>query len=207
MADAGMDQSALARAAGCTAGAVNQIVAGNVERSRFLPEIASALHVSLRWLRGENVPRDIEVVPAQPQAADVELDLVPIAMIDLEYGMGGSFTDVPVEVEVQHFPRMWIETITHSPPELLTFARGRGDSMSPTINHGDLVLIDRSQRVVEEQDAFWALTVGEIGMIKRLRIRRGVVQIHSDNERVEPDEADVGEVNIVGRIVFIGRRV
>lgn len=67
MEDAGMDQSALARAAGCTPGAINQIAMGNVRRSRYLPEIADTLRVSLRWLRGEDVPRDPTTpIPPRP---------------------------------------------------------------------------------------------------------------------------------------------
>lgn len=53
-----MDQSALARAAGCTPGAINQIVRGNVHRSKFLPDIADALGVSLQWLKGQPVKRE-----------------------------------------------------------------------------------------------------------------------------------------------------
>ena len=38
-----MDQKELADAAGCTQGAISQILVGKTQRSRFLPEIAAAL--------------------------------------------------------------------------------------------------------------------------------------------------------------------
>lgn len=140
------------------------------------------------------------------QRAD-DLDLVEVHEIDLAYGLGGTFSDLPVETQVLHFPRTWLETITKTPPSQLTFAHGRGDSMMPTMMDGDIVLIDRSQRTVREQDAIWAFTVGDIAMIKRLRIRSETVHILSDNDRVPPDEAHPEEVNVVGRVVFIGRRI
>ena len=67
MQEAGFGQSELARAAGCTPGAINQILQGNVRRSRFLPEIAEALGVSLRWLNGQNVPDRLSA-PSPPAA-------------------------------------------------------------------------------------------------------------------------------------------
>lgn len=135
------------------------------------------------------------------------LDLVPVAEIDLAYGLGGEFADGPVLVEHLHFPRLWLKSITSTAPEMLTFARGRGDSMQPTLQDGDIVLIDRSLRSIHEQDGLWALTIGDIAMIKRLRIRGEEVTLLSDNDRVPDDRAHCDEVNIVGRIVFIGRRI
>lgn len=142
-----------------------------------------------------------------PPIAEDGLDLVKVDEIDLAYGLGGTFSDVPVETQSLHFPRTWLESITKTPPALLTFARGRGDSMMPTLMDNDIVLIDRSQRTVREQDAVWALTVGDIAMIKRLRVRGERVSILSDNDRVPPGEAHPDEINIVGRVVFIGRRL
>jgi phage repressor protein C with HTH and peptisase S24 domain len=207
MAEGDWDQSSLARAAGCTPGAINQIVAGLSKRSRFLPEIAAALGVSLRWLMGEEVPRDVDTVPPSKELAPSDFGVVAIASIDLAYGMGGMFTDLPIEEQVMHFPRIWVESITHAPPELLTWVRPRGESMAPTINDSDLVLFDRSERTIREQDAIWVFTIGDVGSIKRLRLRGNKVTILSDNERVPPDEADANEINLIGRVVFIGKRV
>lgn len=135
-----------------------------------------------------------------------DVDLVSIPMIDLAYGMGATYTDGHVEVDVLNFPKVWVETITYSPPELLTWARGRGDSMAPTIHDGDLVLLDRSQRRVTEQDALWAYTIGDMGAIKRLRLKGDRMVILSDNPNVPPDEEPIDTVNIVARVVFIGKR-
>ncbi|AJP74602.1 hypothetical protein TS85_17090 [Sphingomonas hengshuiensis] len=128
--------------------------------------------------------------------------------IDLAYGMGGTYSDSEhVQAEVLHFPRPWLERITRTPPSQLTFARGRGDSMVPTLMDGDIILIDRSQRTIHEQDAIWALNVGHIAMIKRIRIMRDTITILSDNDRVPDAVASEDEVNIVGRVIFIGRKL
>lgn len=134
-------------------------------------------------------------------------DVVEVEEIDLAYGLGGTFADGLVEVTRHRFPREFIQSITSAPAQMLTIARGRGDSMMPTLMDGDMVLIDRSQRTVREQDAIWAFTIGDIAMIKRIRVRGEKVSILSDNERVPSDEAHHEEVQVVGRVIFIGRNV
>lgn len=134
-----------------------------------------------------------------------DLDLVGIEQIDLAYGMGATFTDGPVRVDTRYFPRSWVETITSSPAELLFWGQGRGDSMVPTIHDRDMILFDRSQRRVVEQDAIWAFTLGDLGAVKRLRVRGDRVTILSDNPSVPADEATVDEINIVARVIFVGR--
>lgn len=135
------------------------------------------------------------------------LDLVPVNEIDMAYGLGGTYSDVEVQAHARYFPREWLEQITRTAPVHLAWTRGRGDSMGPTINDGDLILFDLSQKQVKEQDAIWALTIGDIAMIKRLRMKGERVLILSDNDRISPDDVHYGEVNIVGRVVFIGRRI
>lgn len=240
MLDRGVEQAQLAAAVRCTQGAISHILTGETLKSRFLPEIAEYLSVSLPWLRGDTddvadsrlqetklsddersrlalinkaTPDQVKAIAGFISGNDIDTDiaaeqmeLVSIQSIDLAYGMGISFTDIPIEISVLHFPKVWIESITSSPPSLLTWGRGRGDSMMPTINDYDLVLLDRSQTTIREQDAIWAFTEGDTGSIKRLRLRNDRVTILSDNPSVPPDEVHVSEIRIVGRVIFIGRR-
>lgn len=142
----------------------------------------------------------------EPMAAADEFEMVGIQHIDQAYGLGATFTDSHITVEVLQFPKVWVDSITTTPPVFLTWTRGDGDSMEPTIHDGDLVLLDRSRRKVEERDAMWAFTVGDIGSIKRLRVKGDRYQILSDNPSVDPDEEPIDFVNIVGRVIFVGKR-
>ena len=187
--------ASLGRETGIPTRTLSDYSRGKLPRADKAVAIAKALNRSVEWLFGE------------VERGDGPADLVAIHEIDLAYGLGGAYADGEVESSVLHFPRAWLETITRTPPTMLTFARGRGDSMQPTILDGDIVLLDRSMNRVFEQDAIWALTVGEIAMIKRLRMRGGRVHMLSDNDRIPPDDADVEDVNIVGRVIFIGRRI
>ncbi len=154
-------------------------------------------------------PKRTSIAPITTPVATVpehDFDMVEIQQIDLAYGMGGMFTDVPIEIDVLKFPKIWVETITYSPPTMLTWAKGRGDSMTPTIHDGDVILLDRSQTRVTEQDAIWAFTVGDVGSIKRLRIKGDRFVILSDNPSVPDDEELQDLVRIVGRVIFVGAK-
>lgn len=77
---AGWSQGKLARTIGVTQGAISQILLGKTLRSKFLPEIADVLGVSLRWLAGDDVDRDprAPVVPrAQPA---IQVVMMGVAM-------------------------------------------------------------------------------------------------------------------------------
>lgn len=66
MDDAGVDQPELARRVNCTQGAISQILLGNTLRSKFLPDIADALGVDLKWLRGVS-PEKGKASPKKPE--------------------------------------------------------------------------------------------------------------------------------------------
>jgi len=203
----GISQTQLARTVGISQQAIGKLISGGSSTSRFLPQIARELTTTVDYLVGiVDDPTEQAVRPGNDDDVIERFDLVSIDEIDQEFGLGGAFTGAHVSVRMQYFPRAWVESITSSPPSMLTIARGRGDSMDPTIRDRDMVIIDRSRRKLDEQDAIWALAVGEMGMIKRLRLRGATVVIQSDNDRVSDEEVHVDEVHIVGRVVFIGRR-
>jgi len=196
-----ISQSELARRLGITQGAIAQILSGRTAKSKYAPEIARALGVSLDWLNGEDVPSGI-------RGNVVDVDFVQLTELDVGYGMGGgTFIDEHMEHQSRVFDPAWIRAITRSPPELLFVARGIGDSMMPTLLDNDTLLVDRGQRKITQQDRIWALTYGELGMVKRVRRQpSGQFLLMSDNQAIPPIEAAADEINVVGRIVWIGRR-
>ncbi len=173
---------------------------------------ARKLGVSAEWLleggpEPTTAPPPAAVaVPPTNDDGDDAIEMVGIQHIDMAYGLGTTFAVDYPEIEVLKFPKVWIESITHAPPTTLTWTRGKGDSMEPTIRDGDLVLLDRSQRVLTERDAMWAFTIGEEAAIKRLRKQGEICEIFSDNPNVPPDKQSLQDMNIVGRVVFVGSR-
>lgn len=210
----GLSQDQLAKLAGSTQPSINRLEAGETERPRNLPELARALGTTTDYLLGETddpgsrlTDRRLPWRSAEPDPQR-DPDLVEIDQIDMRFGMGATYVDGPVDTEKRVFSRSWLRNFTRAAPEQLFWTLGDGDSMEPTIRSGEVILIDRSQTSLRSADAIWAVTVGDIAQVKRLRPRAsGAVEILSDNPAVPPDVAVDGELHIIGRVVAVVRRL
>lgn len=135
-------------------------------------------------------------------------DLVPIREIDLSFGMGATYLDVPITEEVHHFPRAWLRRYTRSAPDKLFFAQGIGDSMQTTLYDSDLLLIDTAQDQLTSSDRIWVITYANCGSIRRLRpMPDGGVAILADNPLIPREVAYDGELHIIGRVVAYQRKL
>lgn len=187
--------------------------------ARHAPHFAVRLGVPTDWLlRGGPLPdsEPPEMPPAgefgTPELLQDRYGIQLIRQVDITYAMGdGSIVDDYPETGFVPFQSDFLRSITRAAPERLFLASGHGDSMEPTLLRSDLLLIDSSQSRVAHQDQIWALTYAGAGMIKRLRRTKGdgvdKYLIMSDNPAVPPQEADFDDVYIVGKVVWVGRRV
>ena len=132
-----------------------------------------------------------------------------IPEVDISYSMGGGLVlSDHVEASMVPFPRDWLRSLVKGSFGQVFVARGEGDSMQPTLLDGDIVIVDTSQSALTSQDRLWCIGYGELGMIKRLRARPdGGIDVMSDNNAVSSFTAYDGEVQIIGRVVFIGRKM
>lgn len=209
MNEQGISQAEMARRVGITQPTINRIVNGEALGSSHLHKIARILGTTPSYLTGETDDPDMGAIPppSQELIAD-QLGLVPVREIDLTFGMGSTYLDVPVTEEVRYFSHDWIRIYTRASPDHLLFAQGIGDSMAPTILDSDLLLIDCSQTSINMGDKIWAISFAEIGMVKRLRaMPDGSVKIMSDNPQVLPETAVDGEMSVLGRVVAVVRKV
>lgn len=144
-----------------------------------------------------------------PEDFAQDLGLALIDEVDLALGMGATYLDGTAEVKGRApFRLEWLRGLYDGPVNALKVVQGRGDSMEPTIRDGDIVLIDTSSRMLADQDMIWAVSYGELGMIRRLRrLPSGALLMSPDNPVVRPTEAHDGECHIMGRVIFIGRRM
>ncbi len=173
--------------------------------SRKAHELADRLNVSARWLlEGGDLDR-ADDAPLEAQAREMGLALVP--ELELGYSMGGGsiFSDYR-QIGFVPFHREWLRAFMRGTFADLFVARGEGDSMMPTLLDGDIVLIDTSQKTIDKQDRIWAISYGDLGMIKRIRRQpNGIYRITSDNPIVEAIEVADDEMYVVGRVVWVGR--
>lgn len=170
--------------------------------------VASGLRTA-DFVAKQKPPRGPSAKRIAGEASLADLGLTMIPEVDLSYSLGGgTFHEDYVEGRMVPFRRDWLNRLARGFKADVFLSRGQGDSMMPTILDDDDVLVNRADNVVRHQDRIWALGYGELGMIKRVRrLPSGQFQLNSDNPAVSPIEANDDELFVVGRVIWIGRRV
>jgi len=108
------------------------------------------------------------------------------------------------------FDERWLKALTPSSPDRLSVVRVEGDSMAPTLNAGDDILVDLGDSGERLRDGIYVLRVDDALVVKRIALnpmgRRVTVQ--SDNPAYSdwPD-LGIGELNCIGRVIWAGRKV
>lgn len=142
-------------------------------------------------------------------AGHQDKDLVYVRQVDIRYAMGaGAVVEDYPSTGAVPFNLQFLRALGAKSTDTLLLARGDGDSMVPTLINDDLVLIDTAQQIIHESDRIWAVVVGGGGMIKRVRrLPRDQYQIISDNPIVPPQTVEHDDLHVVGRVVWVGRRI
>ena len=222
LAQLSLSQAALARAINVSPQAISKMVVGGTVETGKLHQIARFLGTTPEYLTGEsNVAKPAAAAKGRgaPPAAGAdrkaerdelahEMGLIEIEEIDLGIGMGAAYIDdAPVNSIARWMPEDWVRRFTAAPAAHLTIANPRGDSMYPTINDRDIIIIDKSRRSIDEQEAIWALFYGGLGTIKRVRaMPDGSYKLMADNPNVREETAYDGEMSVFGRVVGVIRR-
>lgn len=226
----GISQAELARRIGMSQQAVWKLIYGHSLSSSKIHLIARELGTSVEYLEGGDdewaaahrdntgaVDRADFVGEGGPAyrgepVTRLEVDQADFALIpqiEIGFSMGGGLhLDEHVEAHVVPLPRQWLKPAMKGNFNQLRIVTGEGDSMEPTLRDGDICVIDTAQNALNGQDRIWCLGYGDLGMIKRVRaMPDGGLQIISDNSNVRPFTAYDGEVQIFGRVIWIGRRI
>lgn len=181
---------------------------------------------TLRGFTDESVPLEIVlalaaatgVTPAwiifgdgqQPMAINEDFSLVQ--KLDIRASAGGGAI-APYEEsnggEVVAFRTDWLRRLGLNP----RYARAifaHGDSMEPTINSGDLLLVDESINTIVDHGIYVVVYQGMV-VVKRVQLKRdGTLVLKSDNHRYETEEvppSEIGQISVAGRVRWFGRTI
>lgn len=204
----GEDYAALSRLLGKNASYIHQFIHRGTPR-RLREEdrktLADHFNVSESTLGG---PHGTEYKRTEIETNETSYLYVPAYNISASAGPG-----LIVEHEEQMgelaFRRDWIKSVSNAPVEQLAVVRVDGDSMYPTLAHGDHVLIDRQQTDLAK-DGIYVLRVEDTLQIKRILIHPGTrqIKIKSDNPLFDHwNECAPESLTILGRAVWVGRRL
>jgi phage repressor protein C with HTH and peptisase S24 domain len=205
----------LARAMGVSPSAFRKWLKGEAEPSRErLVALANAAHVGIGWLAtGEG-----------PEPAFAESDAIS-KRYDDEAGLPSRFVLLPhrptaaaagppipseqpwLDGEYMALRQDWVRNVVGLNPDKIGLEVAVGDSMMPTINHGDLMLLDTSDKTFAHFGVY-VLQIGTERLVKRIQRKLdGSLTLISDNPNYERDylPAEKAAVTtVVGRVVWSG---
>jgi phage repressor protein C with HTH and peptisase S24 domain len=133
-------------------------------------------------------------------------DWVEVPRLPLEASAGpGAFGAEEIPFDAFRFSRRWLREQGLEPAQLSSI-RVMGDSMDPLLRDGDEILVDRTPRAFRE--GVHVVRLGEALHVKLLQaVPPGRLRLVSQNAAYEPVEVAMGDVDVVGRVVWKGGRL
>lgn len=142
-------------------------------------------------------------------AAGAEARLATIPVLEVAASAGpGAFAESERVAAAMHFDSAWLRRLNLN-PENLSVIRVTGDSMSPTLDDGDDILVDQGDALDRLRDGIYVLRLDDVLNVKRLLLdpSRRRVTVKSDNPAYRNwPVLDRGGVDVIGRVVWAGRR-
>ena len=189
---------------------LRQYLSGSIPGIDKAVAIAKAGNVTLEWLITGNGPM---------RRGDADSDfarnyvLIP-QMSHVEAAAGHGLEVISEEPDkMTAFRREWITNTMELDPDRLALIKVSGDSMTPTLNDGDLIMVDMRENHRMKSDAIYCIHDDNGLRVKRLqRLNNGTVLIKSDNptydtETIDSDDTAEFTFKICGRVVWAGRRM
>jgi phage repressor protein C with HTH and peptisase S24 domain len=108
------------------------------------------------------------------------------------------------------FDERWLKSLTGSPTSKLSIVRVEGDSMAPTLNAGDDILVDRGDAIERLRDGIYVIRAEDVLVVKRVALHPvgRTVTLQSDNPAY-PDwpNCDLDSIHFIGRAIWAGRKI
>lgn len=136
--------------------------------------------------------------------------LISVPVLDVQASAGpGAFNDHEHAQARMRFDPGWLRGMKLDPARL-SMIQVRGDSMSPTLDDGDDILVDAGDAAPGLRDGIYVLRLDGALNVKRLIVdrMRQRVSVKSDNPAYTSwPTLDLSRLDVIGRVVWAGRRL
>ena len=171
----------------------------------LLEAIADKCQVPIEWFFDEK--QLLKVGPATEMSGLDAYAYIRKAKAHLSAG-GGVIPEEEFEEQRYAFVKSWLKTVATSEAACILMEVD-GASMMPTLEPGDMVLVDQGRQDLIS-DGIYAFGEGDVINIKRLQRIHPLVRIVSDNPdtiRYPSREVDPTTIRIIGRVVWFARQL
>ncbi len=195
----GWNQLKVAEEFGVSQPTVNRWLNGSEPRG----DVRDAINTKFAALTTSGSSAEIIAEPKETRYA-----LVPEFDVHVSAG-GGAMVAEENEISRWPFNPEYLSQFLGLARAQLAIVEVRGDSMIPTLQSGDRVLINTSDKQISQSGIF-VLFDGGGTVIKRVDKRIGneeTVTLISDNQVHERYEVPLDILNVVGRVVWVARKL
>lgn len=201
-----MTQKALGEAVGISQAAIQKIETGRAAQTTKLLDIANALRVRPEWLSSGtgamSADRESDKNPSRTNQ-----DVFRVDILDLAVSAGPGIVNqefVEILHSVEYAPAEARHMFDGRKAENIRIINVRGDSMSGTIEPGDLLFVDISVKSFDG-DGIYAFLYDDTAHVKRLQKMKDKLLVISDNKSYaawDPIEKDeMNRVLVFGKVI------
>ena len=198
---------------GCTYSGISRLLGRNVSYIQQYIRKGSPRYLdeSDRNILARFFGVDERVLGAPPHRSAPVVELVQIPVLDVEASAGhGALAEMESKSGQFGFDEGWLRKLTPSKASSLSIIHVHGDSMEPTLNDGDEVMVDLGDGQSRLRDGIYVLRMDDALSVKRIAIepqgRR--ISVVSDNATYPSWHGlERRAINIVGRVLWFGRKV
>lgn len=165
-------------------------------------KLAAAL--GIEWQPG-SAAREVPHGETPPDGSS----LIPVYDVAASAGDGSVVYDEE-HVESLAFPAGYLRKLTSANSRDLKIITVKGDSMLPTLNDDDVVMLDTSKHDLSYDGLFVLRDNGDGLLVKRIgrATRSGYVTLISDNRALYPTvERAIEDIQVIGKVLWQGRKV
>lgn len=151
---------------------------------------------------------DEKLLGAPESAGDRRgLKLVPRLAVGASAGAGALAEGEALAGKVG-FDEAWLRKLGVEPGNV-SLIRVEGDSMQPVLSDGDDIMVDKGAALKPLRNGIHVVRVDGVLMVKRLaQAPGGRLSVLSDNPTYPSwPERDPADVQVIGRVVWVGRRL
>jgi phage repressor protein C with HTH and peptisase S24 domain len=195
----------LARAVGVSDNAIYKWVSGRGQPSMMsLVNLSKAAGVSVEWLAtGRGAPTKAKGDHQGSEAAIA----ASVARNSLQPGSDRGVPQNQQVVDYLSFRPDWLQRAFNLDLRSMALVEVIGDSMSPTADGGDVVLVDLRETRFRHDGIYVLHTGGDLAVKRLQRQPDGTLMMRSDNPVYESYAVKPEEVNVMGRALWVGGRL
>lgn len=201
-----MTQKTLGDAVGVSQAAIQKIETGRAAQTTKLLDIAKALRVRPEWLSSGNGAMRADGEDDK-KPSHINHDVFRVDILDLAVSAGPGIVNqefVEILHSVEYAPAEARHMFDGRKAENIRIINVRGDSMSGTIEPGDLLFVDISVKSFDG-DGIYAFLYDDTAHVKRLQKMKDKLLVISDNKSYAPwepiEKDEMNRVFVFGKVI------